>query len=168
VVNVQGDEPLVSANHIELVASALEKNTQAGISTLASQIEDIEDVFDSNIVKVVMDHQGNALYFSRAVIPWDRDSFSIDCHSLIHKSSQNLIENHWFRHIGLYAYRVATLKKYLTLPVCPLEEIESLEQLRVLYNGISIHVSVVDDQPGHGVDVAADITRIEKLLKNQL
>ncbi|MCU7837283.1 MAG: 3-deoxy-manno-octulosonate cytidylyltransferase [gamma proteobacterium symbiont of Taylorina sp.] len=168
VVNVQGDEPLVSAEHIELVAGALENNNQAGLSTLATPIERLEDIFDTNIVKVVMDYQNCALYFSRAVIPWDRDSFFMDSKTIDKEKIKILmIENNWFRHIGMYAYRVSTLKKYITLASCSIEKIESLEQLRMLYNGISIHVSIVDDQPGHGVDVEADIAKVEKILNNQ-
>lgn len=164
VVNVQGDEPLISPKHIELVARALEDNARAGLSTLATPIELLEDVFNPNIVKVIMDHQGYALYFSRAVMPWSRDSFSMNSIEL--QSVRKLpAEGHWFRHIGLYAYRVSTLAKYKTLDACMLEKNESLEQLRILYNGIAIHVSTVKDQPGHGVDVEADIEKVEKIIK---
>lgn len=163
VVNVQGDEPLISPEHIELVAGALEENSRAGLSTLAAPIEVLDDVFDPNVVKVIMDYQGYALYFSRAVMPWCRDSFSMN--SLDQQSVKELpAEGHWFRHIGLYAYRVSTLVKYQTLEACMLEKNESLEQLRILYNGIAIHVSIVKDQPGHGVDVEADIAKVEKII----
>ena len=168
VVNVQGDEPLILPEHIELVAKALEDNHQAGLSTLASPIETIEDIFDSNIVKVVLDYQANALYFSRAVIPWARDSFSMqyDMHKLREEDVKKLMaQANWYRHIGLYAYRVATLKKYMKLQPCMLEKTESLEQLRILYNGIAIHVSIVEEQPGHGVDVEADIAKVEEKLR---
>jgi len=169
VVNVQGDEPLILPQHIELVAKSLEENTLAGLSTLASPIESIEDIFDTNIVKVVLDFQGNALYFSRAVIPWARDSFSMqsDMNKIGEENIKKLMaQSNWYRHIGLYAYRVSTLKKYITLQPCLLEKIESLEQLRILYNGIAIHVSIVEDQPGHGVDVEADIAKVEEQLRS--
>ena len=166
IVNVQGDEPLVSPEHIDLVAEALKNNTRAGMSTLATPIKDLAEVFDSNIVKVVMDHQGYALYFSRAVIPWARDSFTVD--SVDQQSIKTLLDDaDWFRHIGMYAYRGVALKQYMTLQPCMLEKTESLEQLRVLYNGIGIHVSIVYDQPGHGVDVEADLEKVELFLKHE-
>ena len=166
VVNVQGDEPLVSAPHIELVASALENNSQAGLSTLATSIESIDDIIDSNVVKVVLDYQGNALYFSRAVIPWARDSFSINKNTITLQQDIKalLAQTNWYRHIGMYAYRVSTLKRYMTLAPCMVEKTESLEQLRILYHGIKIHVSIVDEQTGHGVDVEEDIAKVEKIL----
>ena len=166
IVNVQGDEPLVLAEHIEQVARALENNEQAGLATLATPITSIDEVFDPNAVKVVMDHQGNALYFSRAVIPWARDAFTME--SAQQQSVRELAEQgNWYRHIGMYAYRAGTLRRYVTMQPCMLEKTESLEQLRVLYNGIAIHVTVVQDQPGHGVDVEADIAKVEKILAAQ-
>ncbi|WP_198262589.1 3-deoxy-manno-octulosonate cytidylyltransferase [sulfur-oxidizing endosymbiont of Gigantopelta aegis] len=163
IVNVQGDEPLVSPMHINLVAESLKNNRKAGMSTLATPIEMQEEAFDPNIVKVVMDHQGYALYFSRAVIPWARDDFKMT------DASQQSIkklpeESHWYRHIGMYAYRGTALKQYIMLEPCELEKTESLEQLRLLYNGIGIHVSIVRDEPGHGVDVAADIDKVEQII----
>ena len=166
IVNVQGDEPLISPVHINLVADSLNSNTKAGMSTLASKIVTIEEVFDPNIVKVVIDHQGYALYFSRAVIPWSRDSF---VQSAIEEQTAKILlkESQWFHHIGLYAYRANTLKQYVTLPACMLEKTESLEQLRMLYNGIAIYVSVVDDSQGQGVDVEIDLKKVETLLKEK-
>ena len=163
IVNVQGDEPLVSPEHIDLVAESLKNNTRAGMATLATPINDLEEVFNSNVVKVVMDYQGYALYFSRAVVPWARDSFTMK--SFAEQKIKTLLdEADWYRHIGMYAYRGTALKQYITLQPCMLEKTESLEQLRVLYNGIGIHVSIVHDQPGHGVDVEADLEKVEKLL----
>ena len=167
VVNVQGDEPLVSPQHIELVARALNSNAQAGLSTLATPIELLDDILDTNVVKVVLDYQGNALYFSRAVIPWARESLTLNKQkiALQQQDVKSLMaQTNWYRHIGMYAYRVSTLKKYMTLDACMLEKTESLEQLRVLYNGIGIHVSIVEEQAGHGVDVEADIAKVEKIL----
>ena len=163
IVNVQGDEPLVSPGHIELVANALKNNVNAGLATLATPINTLEEIFDPNVVKVVMDHQGYALYFSRAVMPWARDAFTMQ--TVAQQNVTDLAnEGNWYRHIGMYAYRAATLKHYQSLQACMLEKTESLEQLRLLYNGIAIHVSIIHEQPGHGVDVAADITRVEKIL----
>jgi 3-deoxy-manno-octulosonate cytidylyltransferase (CMP-KDO synthetase) len=162
IVNVQGDEPLVAAQHIELVAQALEQFDRAGMSTLAAPVNLWTELSDPHIVKVVMDHQGYALYFSRAVIPWDRDGFSTQ------QFNQDYVlpdMGGWFRHIGMYAYRAATLKQYITLQTCMLEITESLEQLRVLYHGIPIHVTVTNDEPSHGVDVESDLVKVEALLK---
>ncbi len=168
IVNVQGDEPLVSPTHIELLALALEENSQAGMATLATPLKLDAEVFDPNIVKVVMDARGNALYFSRAAIPWDRDSFSDEKGHTITELPRysQFQEQGWYRHIGMYAYRAGTLKQYMTMSPCLLEQAESLEQLRMLYHGINIHVAIVHDQPGHGVDVEADIAKVESLLKN--
>ncbi|MCP3850095.1 MAG: 3-deoxy-manno-octulosonate cytidylyltransferase [Gammaproteobacteria bacterium] len=167
IVNVQGDEPLVSPKHINLVAESLKNNINAGMATLATPINETEEIFDSNIVKVVMDYQGYALYFSRAIIPWARDSFTMT--SVEQQDVKaSLIDANWYRHIGMYAYRATALQQYITLKPCMLEKTESLEQLRVLYNGIDIHVSIVHDQPGHGVDVEADIDKVEKLLSQEM
>ena len=111
-----------------------------------------------------MDHQGFALYFSRAIIPWDRDNFSVP--QSLEKDYELPDTGGWFRHIGMYAYRAATLKQYTSLKPCMLEITESLEQLRVLYHGIPIHVTVTHDQPGHGVDVESDLATVEAHLKN--
>ena len=167
IVNVQGDEPLVSPKHIEQVAAALEANPQAGMATLATPLQMNTEVFDPNIVKVVLDVKGNALYFSRAAIPWDRETFSNErAHTLTElPRNTQFPEQGWYRHIGMYAYRAGTLKQYMTMSPCMLEQTESLEQLRILYHGIKIHVTIVHDQPGHGVDVEADIAKVEQLLK---
>lgn len=162
IVNVQGDEPLVLAAHIELVASALEENPQAGVATLATPLELDTEVFDPNIVKVVLDAEGNAMYFSRAAIPWDRNTFSSDAAHILTELPQN---GGWYRHIGMYAYRAGTLRQYMSMKPCTLEQTESLEQLRILFHGVKIHVSIVHDQPGHGVDVEADIQKVAALIE---
>jgi len=170
IVNVQGDEPLVSPQHINLVADSLKINTKAGMATLATPINTIEEVFDSNIVKLVMDINGNALYFSRAAIPWSRDSFTMTSIEQ-QKEQQNVKtlskDSVWYRHIGMYAYRGKALQQYINMQPCMLEKTESLEQLRLLYNGIGIHVSIVHDQPGHGVDIEADLEKVEAMLRMQ-
>ncbi len=161
IVNVQGDEPLVAAQHIEMVARALQQFKQAGMSTLAAPITHWHELSDPHIVKVVMDHHGYAMYFSRAMIPWDRDSFSAPPQ----KDSMLPETGRWYRHIGMYAYRAATLKIYTSHETSMLETTESLEQLRVLYQGIPIHVTVTHDQPGHGVDIESDLAKIEAYLQ---
>lgn len=157
VVNVQGDEPLIRPDHINRVARALQDNPQAGIATLAYQIQSGEELFDPNVVKVVRDNQDFALYFSRAVIPWHRDKFSDGQFEL-----PDDVE--YYRHIGIYAYRAKILRQYCRLPSVPLERIESLEQLRALSHGIKIHVGITPEAPGHGVDVEKDLRIVEQIL----
>jgi 3-deoxy-manno-octulosonate cytidylyltransferase (CMP-KDO synthetase) len=148
VVNVQGDEPLMPPALIDAAAALLEEDTEAGIGTLAAPLEEAEFT-DPAAVKVVCDRRGRALYFSRAPIPASRSGA-------------------WptprLRHIGLYAYRVATLARLAALPPCPLEMTERLEQLRALWNGIAIAVAVVDAAPPGGVDTPADVERVERLI----
>lgn len=159
VVNVQGDEPLIPAQVINQVAVNLAAMSHASMATLSEPINSLDEFRNPNVVKVVADIQGKALYFSRAPIPWPRDHFAA-------VDSQQLPENFIAqRHIGIYAYRVALLNQFVTWPMAPLEKIESLEQLRVLWNGEIIHVdpSVVI-VPG-GVDTEADLQRIKKILE---
>lgn len=158
VVNLQGDEPLMPPALIRQVAVDLAAHSTAGIATLCSRIESAAELFDPNIVKVVRDAHGFALYFSRAPIPWDRDGFARNIAELPAGSEH-------FRHIGLYAYRVHFLQQYQDLPSCTLERAEMLEQLRALWNGIRIHVTEAIDAPGVGVDTEADLLRAEKALQ---
>ncbi len=156
VVNVQGDEPLLDAKFIQLVARALEENPQAGIATLACPIADPAELFNPNVVKVVTDAEGMACYFSRAAIPWVRDSFGLGEPRVLPEGISFL------RHVGLYAYRARALTALSKLPQPPVECAESLEQLRALYAGIRIHVTVVDEAPTHGVDTEDDLRRAER------
>jgi len=158
VVNLQGDEPLIPPAYIKEVALALGSQNKAGITTLAAEIIDSEEVFNPNSVKVVLDHQGYALYFSRAAIPWDREVFSKDEGS-ISKAMPYL------RHIGLYAYTVKFLKNYCLWQPSVLESIESLEQLRILWYGEAILVKTVAKTPEAGVDTQSDLARVTKVLK---
>jgi len=161
VVNVQGDEPLILPQHINSVAQALNDNPAAGIATLCYQIQSAEELFDPNVVKVVRDKQDFALYFSRAVIPWYRDKFA-DGRPY---GSQELPDDmDFYRHIGIYAYRVKVLRDYCHLDSTTIERVESLEQLRALSHGIKIHVGLTAEQPGHGVDVEKDLEIVEQLL----
>ena len=157
VVNLQGDEPLMPASLIRQVAENLATHQQASIATLCERIKCASELFDPHVVKVVMDRHGYALYFSRASIPWDRDSFSISTEVLPECSEH-------YRHIGLYAYRAGFLEEYVSCTPCSLEKIESLEQLRALFLGKKIHVAEALEPPGHGVDTESDLERLRKLL----
>ena len=162
VVNLQGDEPLVPPSLIRQVAETLERDTTeadkgAPMSTLCYPIHHVAELFDPHVVKVVFDAAGHALYFSRATIPWDRDAFALSREALPDGAEH-------YRHIGLYAYRAGFLTDYVAWPACPLEAMESLEQLRVLYHGRAIAVAVADEMPGHGVDTPEDLARVRAVL----
>lgn len=150
IVNVQGDEPLIPADIIRQVASNL-ASVQAGMATLAVPIHDAEEAFNPNAVKVVRDAQGYALYFSRATIPWDRERYA---------ASREQVGDTLLRHIGIYAYRASFIRRYVSWASCPLEQIELLEQLRVLWYGEKIHVDVASVVPGAGVDTPEDLARV--------
>lgn len=157
VVNVQGDEPLIDPLLINQVASLLSRHPGAAMSTCAAPIADAEHFFNPNVVKVVCDQRGDALYFSRAPIPWDRDALADGSRVL----SPNMPARH---HIGLYAYRAHFLKSFPSLPRGVLETIESLEQLRALEHGYKIAVHQTDKHPGAGVDTQADLNRVRQFL----
>ncbi|HED18316.1 MAG TPA: 3-deoxy-manno-octulosonate cytidylyltransferase [Gammaproteobacteria bacterium] len=161
VVNVQGDEPLMPPALIDQVASDLADCPEASISTIATPMVAAGEFFDSNVVKVVTDRAGFALYFSRASIPWDRD--------LLHDGVKALpIGIVPLRHIGIYAYRVAYLHRYAQMRACPLEQAEHLEQLRALWYGERIHVAQASQRPGPGVDTEEDLVIAEQLLHAKL
>ena len=157
IVNLQGDEPLIQPNLIRQLVAALKSQTRAEVATLAAPVHRAEEVFDAHAVKVVMDHQGYALYFSRAPIPWDRQTF-------MNKSDALPSVPLWFRHIGIYAYTGAFLRRYVSWPSSELERVEALEQLRILYQGEPLKVQVVDSAPPAGVDTPADLERVKDLL----
>ncbi len=150
VVNVQGDEPLIDPKLIQEVAKHLANSQDAVMATACHAIHDEAALLNPNVVKVVMDANGNALYFSRSPIPYPRDE--------VYK---NNIQAH--RHIGIYAYRVGFLKRYAQLAVTELEKIESLEQLRVLHHGYKIGVTVTANAPESGVDTQADLDYVRSL-----
>ena len=135
----------------------LAKHTDVVITTLCSPIDNAADLLDPHVVKVVLNNQGYAMYFSRAPIPWDRDAFSIDTDTLPEGSEH-------YRHIGLYAYKAGFIKQYSMIEPCYAERTESLEQLRALWNGYLIHVSITGNPPGHGVDTQQDLDRVTELL----
>lgn len=157
VVNLQGDEPCMPPALVDQVAADLAGHERVSMATLAYPFGDAETLFDPHMVKVVTDAQGYALYFSRAPIPWHRDEFFGGRQTLPQLGS-------WLRHIGLYAYRAAFLARFVDMAPAPLEQIESLEQLRVLWHGEGIHVSLATVEPGPGVDTLADIQRVMEFL----
>tara|TARA_B110000977_G_C10931187_1_gene437138 strand:+ start:188 stop:931 length:744 start_codon:yes stop_codon:yes gene_type:complete len=152
VVNVQGDEPLIDPALIQEVALTLAHSRDAMMATACHAIHDEASMLNPNVVKVVMDADGNAMYFSRAPIPYPRDE--------AHKQS---LKAH--RHIGIYAYRVGFLKQYAELSVTQLEQIESLEQLRVLHHGYKIAITVTDHAPATGVDTQADLDYVRSVFQ---
>jgi 3-deoxy-manno-octulosonate cytidylyltransferase (CMP-KDO synthetase) len=156
VVNVQGDEPLLSPALIRAVALRLAAEPDAAIATACHAIEDPAEAFNPNVVKVVLDHAGYALYFSRATIPWARDAFAADRRQL--PAGLPL-----YRHYGLYAYRVGFLRRYPSLAAAPPERFEALEQLRALWHGYRIVVSVTRGAPAPGVDTQEDLDRVRVL-----
>ncbi len=158
VVNLQGDEPLMPPRLLKQVAQLLEGDHGADMSTLCTRIHTSAELFDPHVVKVVMDQQGNALYFSRAVIPWDRDAFAVTTEELPEQAVH-------YRHLGLYAYRVGFLEEYVSKAPCELERMESLEQLRVLWHGGRIQVAEAEEVPGPGVDTIEDLERVRSLIQ---
>ena len=151
VVNLQGDEPLIDP--ALLAACAARISADVPMATCAHPLSDAPDAFNPNVVKVVLDKAGRALYFSRATIPWHRDGFAATREAL----PAGYVP---LRHIGLYAYSNAFLQRYPQLESSPLESIEALEQLRVLWHGVPIAVHVTDDAPHAGVDTPADLERV--------
>lgn len=159
VVNVQGDEPLIPPGVINQVARNLAEDTQASVATLGEPIESVADFRNPNIVKVVSSAQGRALYFSRAPIPWPRDGFAANPDQLPPGLPAQ-------RHIGLYAYRVGLLHRFVTWPQAPLEHFESLEQLRILWQGEQIHLAEACAPVPGGVDTPEDLERVRQWLTN--
>ncbi|MGR5093119.1 3-deoxy-manno-octulosonate cytidylyltransferase [Vibrio maritimus] len=155
IVNVQGDEPLIPASIIKQVADNLQ-SSQAPMATLGVTIEDEEEVFNPNAVKVVTDQNGFALYFSRATIPWDRDAYASE--------PKSTAASPLMRHIGIYAYRAGFINTYINWAPSALEKIESLEQLRVLWYGERIHVELAKEAPPAGVDTPEDLDKVRALL----
>jgi 3-deoxy-manno-octulosonate cytidylyltransferase (CMP-KDO synthetase) len=160
VVNLQGDEPLMPPALIAQVAALLAAHPRAQIATLAAPVESVRELLDPNVVKVVSDAAGRALYFSRAPIPFNRDGASggvatqRDCGGAR-------------RHVGIYAYRVAALIELARLPVGALEECEKLEQLRALANGLTIQVADAREPPGQDVNTLADLERVSALMARE-
>ena len=152
-VNVQGDEPLIEPAAIDILVGAILEEPAAQVATVATPIRHPGDIMDPNVVKAVLDFDGNSLYFSRAPIPWVRDS-------------QHRVHVKYWKHLGLYAFQRDALLEYATLPQGELEKVEQLEQLRWLENGWKIRVAEVA-QDAISVDVPEDVARVEKLLEKQ-
>lgn len=153
VVNLQGDEPLIDPALLAACAARIRDGVP--MATVAHPIIDVADVFNPNVVKVVLDKAGRALYFSRATIPWNRDAFAASKESLPAGYAP-------LRHVGLYAYSNAFLQAYPALESSPLETIEALEQLRVLWHGYPIAVHITDSAPPAGVDTPDDLERVRR------
>lgn len=157
VVNVQGDEPLIDPLLIKEVATNLSDHPEAAMATACHAIHDREQIFNPNVVKVVTDKDGHALYFSRAPIPYARDAFQSE------SSPEGIVA---YRHIGIYAYKVSFLNAYSLLEACSLEKTEMLEQLRALWHGYKISVAETAHAPAAGVDTPADLVRVRMMLKD--
>ena len=154
VVNVQGDEPLIPPNVINQVAKLLLNCRAEGVASLFSNISNTKEIFDPNVVKVVLNAASRAMYFSRAPLPWDRDKFADE--------QPKEVYAHWHRHLGIYAYRAWAIRKFASLSPTRLEQIERLEQLRFLENEIPIVLSEVVEPVSAGVDTPQDLARVRK------
>jgi 3-deoxy-manno-octulosonate cytidylyltransferase (CMP-KDO synthetase) len=162
IVNVQGDEPMIPSSNICQVAENLSQYLltldtdksakKVGMATLAESVCSTNELVNPNVVKVVTDKDGLALYFSRSAVPFDRDG------------KEGELNYGYLRHIGIYAYKAGFIKQYVSWPVSPLEQIESLEQLRVLWQGQSIHVAEAVEPPPAGVDTAEDLEQVRRLV----
>lgn len=156
VVNVQGDEPLIDTGLVSAVADLLQTHPQATMGTAAHAIQDVADFRNPNVVKVVTDAAGLALYFSRAPIAWWRDGFT--------QGIETLPDPAPLRHVGIYSYRVGFLRTFPTLKQAPIETVEALEQLRAMWHGHRIAVHISHQAPGPGVDTPEDLERVRKLI----
>ncbi|MBT3136362.1 3-deoxy-manno-octulosonate cytidylyltransferase [Alteromonas sp. ALT199] len=157
VVNVQGDEPFIPAENIRQVADNLANAPQCQMATLSTPIERVEDVFNPNIVKVLVNEKGESIYFSRSPIPFERDFMMANP-----QSANTQLYN---RHIGIYAYRADYVKQYVAYAPSSLEQIESLEQLRAIWYGDKIHCEVAIAPPPVGIDTPEDLERLLKTIK---
>ncbi|RPE83693.1 3-deoxy-manno-octulosonate cytidylyltransferase (CMP-KDO synthetase) [Vespertiliibacter pulmonis] len=158
IVNIQGDEPLIPPIIVQQVADNLEQY-QVNMATLAVKILTKEELLNPNVVKTVSDKNGMALYFSRATIPFPRDHIQ-QCSDLF------VTEQHYLRHLGIYAYRAGFIKQYVAWQPTILEQLESLEQLRALWHGEKIHIELALEAPEVGVDTLEDLERVRQILVN--
>jgi 3-deoxy-manno-octulosonate cytidylyltransferase (CMP-KDO synthetase) len=156
IVNLQGDMPFIPPSVIKAVARDLEQYDNAKVSTVAVPIQSVEELFNADVVKVVMSKRNYALYFSRAPIPWDRDRFS-------DKKDIDL-NHHYFRHVGIYAYRAGFLNNYMSSDSSPYEKLEALEQLHILWHGGRIHVLPSKERILHSIDTPEDFEKMKALL----
>ena len=158
VVNLQGDEPAMPASIVARVAAALREVPGSDIATAVSPLESLQDFLDPNCVKALRAADGRALYFSRAPVPWPRDSITAD--------RPTVFAGAW-RHIGIYAYRVRSLLQFAAWPATPLEMTEKLEQLRALEHGMHIHLVALAESPPAGVDTPQDLERVRAALEGR-
>lgn len=158
LVNVQGDEPLIPPEVINQVALLHSGESQLGVATLCEPLQSFAEVVNPNFVKVVRDKSSRALYFSRAPIPWERDTFA-------HANKRNVVTN-CFRHLGIYSYRKWALERFVHLPIGDLERLESLEQLRFIENGLGIAVAEAVERVPGGVDTPEDVERVVHFLES--
>ncbi|WP_321276601.1 3-deoxy-manno-octulosonate cytidylyltransferase [Thiomicrorhabdus indica] len=160
IVNLQGDEPMMPAELIHQVAQGLEENPNIPMATLCEPIDSVKDLFNPNVVKVSRDVNDCAITFSRAPMPWARDTF-MDYQSALPDTLPESFS--YYRHIGLYAYRAGFVQRYIEWPECQLEQVEKLEQLRVLWHGEKILVKQALMEAGVGVDTHADLEKVREL-----
>lgn len=153
IINLQGDEPLIEPNAINELGNFM-SNNKAKVATIAHEIYNIDEIFNPNNVKVVIDKNNNAIYFSRAPIPYYRDIY------INNKIKKSLA----FKHMGIYAFRVGFLKKYIHLAPSPIEKIESLEQLRIIYHGFKIGVIITTQKTSLSIDTHEDLMNIKKII----
>jgi len=161
IVNVQGDEPLIPPENISQVAANLANADKCAMATLSVEIHTVEEAFNPNAVKVVCDKDGYAIYFSRSTIPYDRKHF-------LNNEDIATIGNFYQRHIGIYAYRAGFVQQYIQWPDSPLEHIEMLEQLRVLWHGEKIHVQQAHVAPSAGVDTPDDLAVVRNIVAQSI
>jgi 3-deoxy-manno-octulosonate cytidylyltransferase (CMP-KDO synthetase) len=160
IVGLQADEPFLPANVIKKLAGNLLTHDNIKIASICTPLTDPTELFNPSVTKVVLNHRNNAMYFSRAPIPWERGNFPVNGNQ-----PDKLLGKH-FRHIGLYAYRASFLSHYIEMEACPLEEMELLEQLRVLWNGGRIHMTIIKQQLPSGVDTEADLQAVRQHYKS--
>lgn len=161
IVGLQADEPMMSPKLILQLAENLHEHDHVKVATLGHKIKNPEDVFNPDVVKVILNHRNYAMFFSRAPIPWERDRFA-DLNPADYDALK--LSDCYYRHIGMYAYRAGFLETYANWSPCLMERLESLEQLRILWNGFKIHVGITDISVPSGVDTQADLDRIRKLI----
>ena len=161
IVNIQGDEPHIPVSVVKQVAQNLADNPSVSMATLACRINHISEFYNPNIVKVVTDSSGKALYFSRSALPFVRDGMLGEQEALTASEAKvDFSSFGYLRHIGIYAYRAEFIQRYVDMPASPLEQLESLEQLRVLYHGEQIHVAQALETPPPGIDTPEDLTKL--------
>ncbi|MCZ6541807.1 MAG: 3-deoxy-manno-octulosonate cytidylyltransferase [Nitrospinae bacterium] len=165
VVNVQGDEPLIPPQNIDQVVDTLEKDPSLNVATLMMAINDPDEIADPHVVKVVADQKGRALYFSRSPIPFHRDEWKSGSPEDLSKSKDKVMRQ-VYKHIGLYAYTRSFVLELSRMAPTPLEQLEKLEQLRILEHGIPIQIGITEQQ-SIGVDHSEDLERVERFLEKQ-